>query len=88
MAHALPDGTFLAGDDGCGPVTVVVKTSGGFGGHHAYAGGYITGHTGHTASMMSAAQMRRLAAALVAAAEAIDESTLPSYQQLRERKKK
>jgi hypothetical protein len=76
---ALPDQIIHAGDVGCGPVTVVVKTVGGC------AGGFITGHTGHAASKMSAAQMRRLAEALTKAAEAIEATGLPSYRELRDK---
>jgi hypothetical protein len=81
----LPDGIFAAGEDGCGSLAVVVETGGGRGGDPCYAGGYVTGHIGHTASMLSAAQLRRLAAALTAAADAIDVSGLPSWQQLQGR---
>jgi hypothetical protein len=81
---ALPDGIFSAGDC-CGPLVVEVRTAGGRGGDPAYAGGWITGHTGHRGSMMSAAQMRRLAAALCAAAQAIEDAGLPSYEQTRGR---
>ncbi len=82
----LPNETFKAGDDGCGPVTVTVQTRGGRGGDPVYVGGFITGHTGHAGSMMSANQMRRLAAALLDAVDTIDESGLPSWQYLREQK--
>lgn len=78
---SLSGSLFPVGNDGCGPVSVVVKTVGGRGGDPAYAGGWIDGHTGHAASMMSAGQMRLLASALLQAAEAIDASGLPSCQQ-------
>jgi hypothetical protein len=85
VGRKLPACAFSAGDDGCGPVAVVGRTAGGYGGMHAYAGGFLTGHVGHAASMMSAAQLRRLAVALVQAADAIDASGLPSLQELRAR---
>lgn len=83
MSVKNPGQTIQAGNDGCGPVSVTVRMAGGRGGDPVYAGGYITGHTGHIGSMMSAAQMRRLAAALNEAAQAIESSGLPSFHESR-----
>jgi hypothetical protein len=71
---------FHAGNDGCGSVYVENQIHGGRGGDPSYAGGFIVGHTGHAASMMSSDQMRRLATALIEAADAIENAGIPSFQ--------
>lgn len=84
----MQDKSFPAFGGGCKPKAAVQVTShGGRGGDPAYAGGYINGFTGHAASLLSAEDMVALGEALIAAASEIKASGLPSFEDLRSRKR-
>lgn len=77
----MPDATIVC-DTYLGAV-VHVRTAGGWGGQPLYAGGFIKGFTGHDASLLSAADMRAIAAALISAADRIDANGMKSFEELK-----